>query len=113
MDPNSSSASEDRSGSGRNDGAHGDLHRLRLRLREILESIHTFESPIRPPPVLDVSLANDDPARVGGVRTAEKTILPGLRGLEESVRRDLDVLTKVSESFIQGVPGSRLIECID
>jgi hypothetical protein len=105
MDPNSSFASEDRSGSGRNDGAHGHLDRLRLRLREILESIHAFESPIRPPPVLDVSLANEDPARVGGVRTAEKVVLPGLRGLEESVRRDLDVLTKVSGNVIQCVLG--------
>ena len=113
MDPNSSSASEDRSRSGCNDGAHDDLHRLRVQLREILESIHTFESPIRPLPVLDVSLANDDPARVGGVRAAEKAVLPGLRGLEESVRRDLDVLTKVRGCAIQGVLSSRLIERID
>lgn len=113
MDPNSSAASEDRSGSGRSDGPHGDLHRLRLRLREILESIHTFEPSIRPPPVLDVSLANDDPARVGGARAAEKAVLPGLRGLEESVRRDLDVLTKVGKGVIQGGLGSTLIECID
>ena len=109
----SPSASEDRSVSGRN-GPHGDLHRLRLRLQDILESIHAFEPPIRPPPVLDVSLMNDDPgSRVGGVRAVGKTALPGLRGLEESVRRDLDVLTKVGESIIQGVLRPGLIECID
>ena len=106
------SASEDRSASGYN-GVHADLHRLRSRLQEILESIDVFEPPVRPPPVLDASLVNDDPARVGGVRTAGKTVLPGLRGLEESVRRDLDVLTKVGESITQGVLRSGLIECID
>lgn len=113
MDPNSSFASEDRNGNGPNDGAHGRLHRLRLRLREILESIHTFEPPIRLPPVLDASLANDDPTRMGSVRPAEKAMLPGFRGLEESVRRDLDVLTKVGASVIQCALGSRLIERID
>ena len=65
-----------------------------------MESIHTFEPPIRPPPVLDTSLANDDPARIGGIRAAGSTVLPGLRGLEESVRRDLDVLTKVGVDII-------------
>lgn len=102
----SSSPSEDRNGSGYN-GVHADLYRLRLRLQEILESIHTFEPPIRPPPVLDTSLANDDPSRVGGARLTGRAALPGLKGLEESVRRDLDVLTKVGENVIQGVLGSR------
>lgn len=97
MAPNSS---EDQSGS-RGDGPHADLHRLRSRLQEILDSIHTFEPPIRSPPVLDASLTNDYSARVGGVRgVVGKTAVPGLRGLEESVRRDLDVLTKVGESVI-------------
>ena len=101
----SSSASEDRNGSGYN-GVHADLHRLRSRLREILESIYAFEPPIRPPPVLDASSANDDPSRVG---TARKATVPGLRGLEESVRRDLDVLTKVGENVTQGrAPSSGL-----
>ena len=107
MSQNPPSASEDRSGSGRN-GLHADLHRLRSRLQEILESICAFEPPVRPPPVLDVSLTNDDPARVGGVRAAGKTVLPGLRGLEESVRRDLDVLTKVGENIPRGVTGIRV-----
>ena len=100
------SASEDRNGSGYN-AAHADLHRLSLRLREILESIYAFEPPIRVPPVLDTSLVNDDASRVGGVRLAGKAALPGLRGLEESVRRDLDVLTKVGENILQGVPAGR------
>jgi len=94
MVSNSYSASEDRSGGAYN-GAHADLDRLRSRLQEILESIHAFEPPIRLPPVLDASLANDDPSRLGGVRVVGRTVLPGLRGLEESVRRNLDVLTKV------------------
>lgn len=89
------SASEDRNGSGCNAAAHADLHRLHLRLRDILESIYTFEPPIRLPPVLDASLVNDDASRVGGARSAGKMALPGLRGLEESVRRDSDVLSKV------------------
>lgn len=89
-----SSPSGDRFGSGYN-GVHVDLHRLRLRLQEILKSIHAFESPIRLPPVLDASSASDDPSRVGG-----DTVIPGLRGLEESVRRDLDVLIKVCGSII-------------
>ena len=97
----SSSPSEDQNGSGYN-GAHADLHRLRSRLREILESIYAFEPPIRPPPVLDASLANDDSSRA---RSARKAALPGLRGLEESIRRDLDVLTKVGENVTQGTPG--------
>lgn len=110
MAPNSS---QDQSGSGR-DGPHADLHRLRLRLREILDSIHAFEPPIRSPPVLDVSLANDDSTRAGGVRgLVGKTAIPGLRGLEESVRRDLDVLTKVGKSDVWGVLGFGLIERID
>lgn len=89
----SDGTSADQNESGYN-GAHVDLHRLRLRLQEILGSIYAFESPIRLPPVLDASLAGDDPSRVGGSRTAAETAIPGLRGLEESVRRDLDVLTK-------------------
>ena len=101
-----SSASEGRNGSGYN-AAHADLHRLSSRLREILESIYAFEPPIRLPPVLDAAVVNDDPSRVGGVRLAGKTGLPGLRGLEESVRRDLDVLTKVGENIIQAVPAGR------
>jgi len=103
-----SSASEDRSGDGCNDSAHPDLRRLRLRLQEILEAICSFEPPVRLPPVLDVSLATDDPSRVAG-----KTPLPGLRGLEESVRRDLEVLTKVCEDIVSGALGSGLMECTD
>ncbi|KAF9781295.1 hypothetical protein BJ322DRAFT_267761 [Thelephora terrestris] len=87
-----SSAPEDQSGGGYN-GVHVDLHRLRLRLQEILTSIRAFESAIQLPPVLDVSLVGEDPSRVGGIGSGETTI-PGLRGLEESVRRDLDVLAK-------------------
>jgi len=112
MVSDSSSASEDRSAGGYN-GAHADLDRLRSRLQGILESIHAFEPPIRLPPVLDVSLANDEPSRLGGVRVVGKTVLPGLRGLEESIRRDLDVLNKVGENFSQGALVSGLIECID
>ena len=93
------SPSEDQSGNGYN-GAHVDLHRLRLRLQEILASIHAFEPSIRLPPVLDVSVAADDPYRVGGTGTGEANI-PGLRGLEESAHRDLDVLTRVSSNVIQ------------
>ena len=106
MTSDPSSASEDRNGSGCK-AAHADLHRLSLRLREILESIYAFEPPIRLPPVLDASLVNDDASRAGGVRLAGKTALPGLRGLEESVRRDLDVLTKVGENILQGVSAGR------
>lgn len=95
LDP--SSPSEGRSGY---NGAHADLHRLRLRLQEILESINAFEPPIRLPPVLDASLVGDDTSRVGGARVVGKAALPGLRGLEESVRRDLDVLTKVGKDDI-------------
>lgn len=110
MAPNSS---EDQSGS-RRDGPHADLHRLRSRLQEILDSIHTFEPPIRSPPVLDVSLTNDDSARAGGVRgLVGKTAVPGLRALEESVRRDLDVLTKVGKNVIWGVLSLGLIDRID
>jgi hypothetical protein len=101
-----SSAPEDQSGGGYN-GVHVDLHRLRLRLQEILTSIRAFESAIQLPPVLDVSLVGDDPSRVGGVGSGETTI-PGLRGLEESVRRDLDVLTKVRLNTIQYALGSKL-----
>ena len=108
MASDSPSASEGRHGNGYN-GIHADLHRLRLRLREILKSIDAFEPPIRLPPVLDASLASDDPSRIGGARLAGKTALPGLRGLEESVRRDLDVLTKVGGNhIIQGALGSGL-----
>ena len=106
MVSDSSSDSEDRNGSGYN-AAHADLHRLNSKLRGILESIYAFEPPIRAPPVLDASLVNDDASRVGGVRLAGKTTLPGLRGLEESVRRDLDVLTKVGENIIHGIPAGR------
>ena len=106
MTSDPSSASEDRNGSGYN-AAHADLHRLSLRLQEILESIYAFEPPIRLPPVLDTSLVNDDASRVGGVRLAGKTAFPGLRGLEESVRRDLDVLTKVGENTLRGLPTGR------
>lgn len=103
------SAFGDGSGSGRS-AAHVDLHRLRSRLQDILGTIDKFESPIRPPPILDVSLAGDDPSRLGGARVAGETAIPGLRGLEESFRRDLDVLTKVSLRTIQGVLfGSTLI----
>ncbi|KAF9645257.1 hypothetical protein BDM02DRAFT_3101679, partial [Thelephora ganbajun] len=99
-----SSVPEDRSRSGYN-GAHADLHRLRSRLQEILKSIRAFEPPILLPPVLDTSLANDDPSRVGGARVMSKTALPGLRGLEESVRRDLDVLTKfLTDPKNEGLP---------
>ena len=92
-------------------GAHVDLHRLRLRLQEILGSIYAFESPIRLPPVLDASLAGDDHPRVGGAGAAAETAIPGLRGLEESVRRDLDVLTKVSSPAIRyhPSPGLRIV----
>jgi hypothetical protein len=90
-----SSALGDGSGSGKC-AAHVDLHRLRSRLQEILETIDNFESPIRLPPVLDVSLAGDEPSRLGGARATGEAAIPGLRGLEEAFRRDLDVLTKVS-----------------
>lgn len=89
------SAFGDGSGNGQS-AAHADLHRLRSRLQEILETIDKFESPIRLPPILDVSLASDEPSRLGGGRAAGETTIPGLRGLEEAFRRDLDVLTKVS-----------------
>lgn len=95
------SAFGDGSGSGNgHNGAHIDLHRLRLRLQDILETIGKFESPIRLPPVLDTSLAGDDPSRLGGTKAIGEAAIPGLRGLEESIRRDLDVLTKVCFSPI-------------
>lgn len=97
-----SSAFGDGSVSGQN-AAHADLHRLRSRLQEILETIDKFESPTRLPPILDVSLAGDDPSRLGAARATGETAIPGLRGLEESFRRDLDVLTKVSSSPIRDV----------
>ena len=98
MASDSSSTSEDRSGSGPS-GAHAELYQLRPRLQEILESICAFEPPIRSPPVLDASLVSDDPSGIGGARVVRKTALPGLRGLEESVRRDLDVLNKVGKNI--------------
>lgn len=100
------SAFGDGSGSGKS-AAHDDLHRLRSRLQEILESIDKFESPIQLPPILDVSSAGDDPPRLGGARATGDTAIHGLRGLVESIRRDLDVLTKVSSDAIQDVPASR------
>lgn len=105
MISDSSSALGDGSGSG-NGSAHADLHRLRSRLQEILETIDKFESPIRLPPVLDVSFVGDDPSRPGGARPAGEIAIPGLRGLEESIRRDFDVLTKVSSGLIQDAPAS-------
>lgn len=96
------SAFGDGSGNGQS-AAHADLHRLRLRLQEILETIDKFESPIRLPPILDAPLASEDPSRLGGTRATGETAIPGLRGLEESIRRDLGVLTKVGSSAIQDV----------
>lgn len=107
-----SSTCEDQSGGGYN-GAFVDLHRLRLQLQEILGSIFAFQSPARLPPVLDVSSVNDGPPRVGGAKPPGENGLPGLRALEESIRRDLEVLTKVSTSAIPDAPGSGAYERID
>ena len=99
------STSEDQDGSGYN-GVHVDLYRLRSRLQEISRSIYTFESPIRLPPVLDASLAGDNSSRTRSVRGSDEMVIPGLRALEESIRRDLDVLTKVSSHNIPDVLAS-------
>lgn len=72
---------------------HRDLEALRIKLRDVLASITAFNPPVAHPPIIDASADNsDDGPKHDSIR--------GLRKLKESVKRDLDILEKVSISFI-------------
>ena len=70
---------------------HPELQAQREKLRSILQTIPSFGSGIVKPPVIDASFE--------GSRDEEKPhheTIPGLRALRDAVKRDLDVLDKVS-----------------
>lgn len=76
---------------------HLELHSLRSQLREIYEAISTFGATqlAVKPPILESSIDLND----GGVNEefhSHQDAVKGLRALRDSIRRDLDVLEKVS-----------------
>lgn len=75
---------------------HPELQNLRRQLREIYDAMATFGSAqlAAKPPILDSSI---DPSRDGSEEFhSHQDAVHGLRALRDAVRRDLDVLEKVS-----------------
>jgi hypothetical protein len=77
--------------------AHAELHATRSQLRDVYESIRAYQHPIARPPIIDACFED----RVDDVQHVEA--VPGLRGLRESVRKDLDILDKVGSWHITHV----------
>lgn len=76
---------------------HPELHDLRDRLREIYTAMATFGSAhlsVRPP-ILDSSI--DLSGDTNDEFHSHQDAVHGLRALRDAVRRDLDVLEKVSQ----------------
>lgn len=71
---------------------HPDLQRLRSELREIYIAMATFGSSqlAAKPPILDLSGDSNNEFH------SHQDAVHGLRALKDAVRRDLDVLEKVS-----------------
>lgn len=72
-----------------NDLPHPELQVQRQKLRSILQTIPSFGSGVVKPPVIDASLDSRE-------EKPNQDTIPGLRMLRDAVRRDLDVLDKVS-----------------
>jgi hypothetical protein len=75
---------------------HPELQFLRIQLRNMLSSISTFGPVLPKPPVIDSSFD------LGGQSTdsvQRREAVRGMRALKDSVKRDLDVLEKVSLVF--------------
>lgn len=76
---------------------HPELQIQRQRLRAILQAIPLFGSGIVKPPIIDASIDSS-----GDEEKQSQDSVYGLRSLRDAVRRDLDVLEKVSNSPLIG-----------
>ncbi len=87
---------------------HPELHDLRSQLREIYHAMATFGSTqlAAKPPILDSSI---DLSRESEEFHSHQDAVHGLRALRDAVRRDLDVLEKVS--LFQSYSPSRVQCC--
>ena len=83
--------------------AHSDLEVLRDRLRNLYNAMSTFGSTqfAVKPPILDssIDLSGGD---VSEEFHSHQDVVHGLRALKDSVKRDLDVLEKVSLTARRG-----------
>lgn len=77
------------------DNGNHSLQALRTRLEDIHNSIVHFQPPTSKPSVLDSSV------EAGGDEDhwLQQDVVPGLKVLRQSIRRDLDVLEKVDFSI--------------
>ena len=73
--------------------SHADLHVLRDKLIGILKSVSSFAPSVSRPPIIDSSF---DLAGNPAENAHRPDAVKGLRALKDSVKRDLDVLEKVS-----------------
>lgn len=72
---------------------HADLHALREKLKDILQSVSSFAPSVSRPPIIDSSFdLVGNPAE----NAPQQDEVKGLRALKDTVKRDLDVLEKVS-----------------
>jgi hypothetical protein len=67
-----------------------DFVELKSQLEDILASVHAYQHPVSKPPIIDACFED----RVDDVQHVDS--IPGLRAFKDSVRKDLDVLTKVN-----------------
>jgi hypothetical protein len=65
---------------------------LKNQLEDIVASAHAYQHPVSKPPIIDACFED----RVDDIQHVES--VPGLRSFKDSVRKDLDVLTKVIRS---------------
>ena len=83
---------------------HPELQIIRSKLNDILKSASTFGPGVTRPPVIDASV------EVSGESsediTTQQEVLPGLKALRDAVKRDLDVLEKVSLLLILFISAS-------
>ena len=93
--------------------AHPELQSLRRQLREIYEAIATFGSTqlAVKPPILESSI-DPNGGDVNEEFHSHQDAVHGLRALRDSIRRDLDILEKVSLISILLHASPRLLSAV-